>query len=68
MSELNKTNYAFKNAINLVSLGTNPEKIRKLSKISKTSHILVFGDAKNKVERALGVLDEYGYKNLYKFI
>ena len=57
---------SFKNAINLVSLGTNPDKIRKLRKISKTSHILVFGDAKNKVERAVDVLDEYGYKNLYK--
>lgn len=55
----------YPNSINLPSLGTNPEKIKNLKKIEKSSHIFLHGDAKNKVERALSVLNEYGYINVY---
>jgi len=55
----------FKYSVNLSSLGTNPEKVRNLKKIDKGQHILVYGDAPNKIERAVGVLREFGYRNVY---
>ena len=55
----------FKYSVNLSSLGTNPEKVRNLKKIDKGKNILVYGDAPNKIERAVSVLREFGYRNVY---
>ena len=47
------------------SAGHNLKEVRNLKKIDKGQHILVYGDAPNKIERAVGVLREFGYRNIY---